>query len=44
MQRTIFSILADENMRNARTIKVSLDKEFTAGAPWPGKILLNLSI
>ena len=34
MQQTIFALLTDERARNANAVKVNLDKEFAAGAPW----------
>jgi len=34
MQKTIFALLTNKQARSAKAIEVSLNKEFTVGAPW----------
>ncbi|MEK7152648.1 MAG: hypothetical protein AAB834_01765 [Patescibacteria group bacterium] len=34
MQKTIFAILTNQQVRNTRIVEMILDQEFTVGAPW----------
>jgi hypothetical protein len=42
MQRTIFAILTNKKMRNARVVQKALDQEFTVGVPWFDKNQIEL--
>lgn len=41
MQQILFAILTNEQARSSEVIETTLDQEFSVGAPWFDKILIE---